>query len=103
MTPAQTPEPVLLETITSEFLSALERSGRDWHRVRSAILGLEHRIIREAHGEPWSPELRLYLTDRILRALAIARCEAIEREEFEWAHEIGLRLQELELTGAGPA
>lgn len=87
---------MLLETITSEFLSVLERSGRDWHLIRRAIVGLEKRILLEAHGEPWSEELKLYLTDRLCEALVLAKDQAIEREEYEWAHEIGLRLRELD-------
>jgi len=87
---------MLLETLVTEFLTVLDRTGRDWHRVRTAIRGLEYNILREAHGEPWSEELKLYLTDRFCEALAMAREVAVKREEYEWAHEIGLRLRELD-------
>ena len=86
---------MLLETLVKEFLTVLKATGRDWHRVRTAIRGLEYNVLREAHGEPWSAELRLYLTDRVCEALTMARDEAVALEEFEWAHEIGVRLREL--------
>ena len=40
-------------------------------------------------------ELKEYLEERIVMALVLARDEAIEREEYEWAHEISVRLEEL--------
>mgnify|MGYP003704719127 CR=1 FL=1 len=68
---------MLLETLVKEFLTVLKTTGRDWHRVRTAIRGLEYNVLREAHGEPWSAELRLYLTDRVCEALTMARDEAV--------------------------
>ena len=88
---------MLSETLVAEFFRILERSGRDWHRVRWAIRGLESEIRASAHGQPWSEELEEYLIFRIGEALTIAQKVAVEREEFEWAHEIGVRLQELGL------
>jgi len=86
---------MLLESLVTEFFRILERSGRDWHRVRWAIRGLESEIRRSAHGQPWSEELEEYLVFRIGEALTIAQRAAVAREEFEWAHEIAIRLREL--------
>ena len=88
---------MLLQTLVAEFFRILEKSDRDWHRIRWAIRGLETEIRASAHGQPWSEELEEYLIFRIGEALTIAQGVAVEREEFEWAHEIGLRLQELGL------
>jgi len=86
---------MLSENLVTEFFRILEKTGRDWHRVRWAIRGLESEIRRSAHGQPWSDELEGYLVFRIGEALATAQSVAVEREEFEWAHEIGVRLREL--------
>jgi len=86
---------MLSKTLVAEFFRILEKTGRDWHRVRWAIRGLESEIRRSAHGQPWSEELEEYLVFRIGEALTIAKSVAVEREEFEWAHEISVRLQEL--------
>ena len=86
---------MLLQTLVAEFFRILEKSGRDWHRIRWAIRGLETEIRASAHGQPWSEELEEYLIFRIGEALTIAQGVAVEREEFEWAHEIGVRLTEL--------
>jgi hypothetical protein len=43
----------------------------------------------------WYPELEEYLESRVVEALVLARAEAIDQEEFEWAHEITVRLKEL--------
>ena len=86
---------MLSETLVAEFFRILEKTGRDWHRVRWAIRGLESEIRRSAHGQPWSDELEGYLVFRIGEALTTAQSVAVEREEFEWAHEIGVRLREL--------
>lgn len=88
---------MLLQTLVAEFFRILEKSGRDWHRIRWAIRGLETEIRATAHGQPWSEELEEYLIHRIGEALTIARDVAVEREEFEWAHEIQIRLAELGL------
>ena len=90
---------MIREKLVSEFFRILERSGRDWHRVRWAIRGLETEIGRALHsGEPWAEEEREYIEWRICEALAYARRAAVEREEFEWAHEISVRLAELGWT-----
>jgi len=86
---------MLSETLVAEFFRILEKTGRDWHRVRWAIRGLESEVRRSAHGQPWSDELEGYLVFKIGEALTTARDVAVEREEFEWAHEIGVRLGEL--------
>ena len=86
---------MVLQTLIQEFFRVLERSGRDWHRIRSAITGLEREVRASAQGSPWQQEEREYLSYRVCEALAWARKVAVANEEFEWAHEITLRLQEL--------
>jgi hypothetical protein len=84
------------EKLVAEFLRILETQGRDWHRVRWAIHGLEREIKRSAQGgDPWDEELANYLETRVVEALVLARDEAVAAEEFEWAHEITIRLHEL--------
>jgi hypothetical protein len=87
---------MLLQTLVAEFLRILEKSGRDWHRIAWAIRGLESEV-RDSGltAEDWYPELEEYLGSRVVEALQLARAEAIDREEFEWAHEITRRLAEL--------
>lgn len=90
---------ILTETLVKEFMKRLELAGRDWHRVKSAIRGLEREVQLTAWGDPWSVELAEYLTQKSCDALSLAIAESVKREEFEWAHEIGLRLTELEREG----
>lgn len=86
----------VVEQLVAEFLRILEGQGRDWHRVRWAIRGLEREIQRSVQsGDPWDRELASYMEERIIEALVIARHEAVAAEEFEWAHEISIRLNEL--------
>jgi len=87
---------MLLEILVAEFLRILEKSGRDWHQIAWAIRGLESEV-RDSGltAADWYPELEEYLGSRVIEALILARAEAIVREEFEWAHEITLRLAEL--------
>jgi hypothetical protein len=87
---------MLLQTLVAEFLRILEKSGRDWHRIAWAIRGLESEV-RDSSltAADWYPELEEYLESRVVEALQLARDEAIDREEFEWAHEITVRLAEL--------
>ena len=87
---------MLLQTLVAEFLRILEKSGRDWHRIAWAIRGLESEV-RDSSltAADWSPELEEYLESRVVEALVLARAEAIDQEEFEWAHEITVRLKEL--------
>jgi hypothetical protein len=88
---------MLIQRLVEEFLRILEASGRDWHRIAWAIRGLE-REIRSAilDGEDSeNSELKEYLEERIVFALVLAKDEAIVREEYEWAHEISVRLAEL--------
>ena len=86
---------MLLETLVAEFLKILENSGRDWHRIAWAIRGLESEVRNSGlTAADWYPELEEYLESRVVEALVLARAEAIVREEFEWAHEITLRLAE---------
>lgn len=87
---------MLLQTLVAEFLRILENSGRDWHRIAWAIRGLESEV-RDSSltAADWYPELEEYLESRVVEALQLARDEAIDREEFEWAHEITVRLAEL--------
>ena len=88
------------EYLVAEFLRILDRTGRDWHRVQWAIRGLEAEVRASiAQDDPWSGELVEYLESRVVEALILARAEAIDLEEFEWAHEISTRLVEL---GAEP-
>lgn len=90
---------MIREKLVEEFFKILERSGRDWHRVRWAIRGLETEIQRSvSSGEDWSEEMKEYMEWRICEALAMARRAAVEREEFEWAHEVTIRLEELGWT-----
>ncbi|CAB4219114.1 hypothetical protein UFOVP1604_197 [uncultured Caudovirales phage] len=87
---------MLLQTLVAEFLRILEKSGRDWHRIAWAIRGLESEVKRSSlTAADWYPELEEYLESRVVEALQLARDEAIGREEFEWAHEITVRLAEL--------
>lgn len=84
------------EYLVAEFLRILDRSGRDWHQIQWAIRGLEQEVRASiAQDDPWSGELEEYLESRIVEALVLARAEAIDLEEFEWAHEISSRLVEL--------
>jgi|694.fasta_scaffold129658_9 hypothetical protein len=87
---------MLLQTLVAEFLRILEKSGRDWHRIAWAIRGLESEV-RDSSltAADWYPELEEYLESRVVEALVLARAEAIDQEEFEWAHEITVRLKEL--------
>lgn len=88
---------MLIQRLVEEFLRILEASGRDWHRIAWAIRGLEREIesaIMDGEDES-NTELKEYLEERIVMALVLARDEAIEREEYEWAHEISVRLEEL--------
>lgn len=88
----------VIEQLVAEFLRILEGQGRDWHRVRWAIRGLEREVQRSVQGgDPWDQELEEYMQHRIGEALILARAEAIAAEEFEWAHEITVRLRELGL------
>jgi hypothetical protein len=82
--------------LVAEFLRILEKSGRDWHRIAWAIRGLESEV-RDSSltAADWYPELEEYLESRVVEALVLARAEAIDQEEFEWAHEITVRLKEL--------
>lgn len=93
------PQSILTETLVREFMNRLELAGRDWHKIRSAIRGLEREVQLTAWGEPWSSELSEYLTQQSCDALALAIEESIRLEEFEWAHEIGVRLLELKRSG----
>ena len=86
---------MLLESLVSEFFRILEKAGRDWHRIRWAIQGLEREIRRSSHWSPWQEEEEEYLIYRTCEALAYARRVAVANEEFEWAHEISIRLREL--------
>ena len=86
---------MIREMLVTEFFRVLEKSGRDWHRIRWAIQGLEREIRRSSQGSPWQEEEEEYLTYRICEALAYARRAAVANEEFEWAHEISVRLTEL--------
>lgn len=86
----------VVEKLVSEFLRILKEQGRDWHRIRWAIRGLEREIQRSVQsGDPWDQELAGYIEERIIEALVLARHEAVAAEEFEWAHEISIRLTEL--------
>jgi hypothetical protein len=88
---------MLIQRLVEEFLRILEASGRDWHRIAWAIRGLEREIrsaILDGEDES-STELKEYLEERIVFALVLAKDEAIVREEYEWAHEISVRLAEL--------
>ena len=88
---------MIVEKLVSEFLRILDKQGRDWHRVRWAIRGLEHEVRRSAgSSDPWQRELEEYLETKVCEALVLARDEAIILEELEWAHEISIRLQELD-------
>ena len=93
------PQSILTQTLVKEFMQRLETAGRDWHRIKSAIRGLEREVQLTAWGEPWSSELSEYLTQKSCDALALAIEESIRLEEFEWAHEIEVRLRELEKLG----
>lgn len=88
---------MLIQRLVEEFLRILEASGRDWHRIAWAIRGLESEIesaILDGEDES-NQELKEYLEERIVFALVLAKDEAIVREEYEWAHEISVRLEEL--------
>lgn len=88
---------MIVQKLVSEFLRILDKQGRDWHRVRWAIRGLEYEVRRSAgSSDPWQQELEEYLETKVCEALVLARDEAIILEEFEWAHEISIRLQELD-------
>lgn len=84
------------EKLVAEFLRILEAQGRDWHRIRWAIHGLERETKRAIlTGEPWDRELESYIEQKVCEALVLAREESVAAEEFEWAHEISVRLTEL--------
>jgi hypothetical protein len=90
---------MIRERLVEEFFRILEKSGRDWHRIRWAIRGLDTEIGRSLHtGEDWSQEEAEYMEWRVCEALAHARRAAVAREEFEWAHEIKVRREELGWT-----
>ena len=84
--------------LLTEFFRILETAGRDWHRVRWAIRGLESELRSSCHGTPWAREEEDYIVWRIGEALTMARERAVAIEEFEWAHEISVRLEELGFT-----
>jgi hypothetical protein len=95
---------MIRDRLIEEFFRILEKSGRDWHRIHWAIRGLEAELLASLHAdEAWAPEEAEpeeaeYIEWRICEALALARREAVAREEFEWAHEITVRLVELGWT-----
>lgn len=87
---------MLLEILVSEFLTRLGKVGRDWHLIRTAITEFETEINRmNQSDEPWSNEFGLFLNAKVCEALDLAKLVAIDMEEFEWAHEITIRLTEL--------
>lgn len=84
------------EKLVAEFLRILETQGRDWHRIRWAIHGLERETKRALMGgDPWDHELESYIEQKVCEALVLAKEESVAVEEFEWAHEITVRLKEL--------
>lgn len=76
-------------------LEELEELGRNGFEIRMVLLIVEREVRTGTGKEPWRAEEDEYLTLKVCEALTSLSRIAVEREEYEWAHEIRRRLNEL--------
>lgn len=90
---------MLTEQLVNSFLNQLSKSGRDWLSIRQTITEFEDLFMKiEVTDEQWEDEFKLYLGEKLCEVMAITRDISIELEEYEWAHELTLRLDQLGWT-----
>jgi hypothetical protein len=95
---------LLVENLQNRVRAELERAGRDRLQVRNALRWLLFSLemsARPEETEEYSAEYGQWLINCWCIALAEELNRAIDLEEYEWAGEIQLMLDEVQLAEDG--
>jgi hypothetical protein len=88
---------LLIENIKIKVRAELERAGRDKMQVRNSLRWLLFSLEMSAGKDEFAEEYSRFLLASWTIALAELKDEAVAEEEYEWASELHLMLDEVQL------